>query len=97
MSQIPFQITIGVDIAKKKFDVASLIDSKYKHKIFINDESGYIAFVAWFLPLCGEVNPLICMEATGRIASHSLIFSLIRVMPSAWSIPPRFTRLPKVS
>ena len=60
-----FQITIGVDIAKKKFDVASLIAGKYKHKTFTNDELGFIAFIAWFLPLCGGVNPLICMEATG--------------------------------
>jgi transposase len=60
-----FKITIGVDIAKKKFDVASLIVDKYKHKTFTNDEPGFIAFVAWFLPLCGDVNPLICMEATG--------------------------------
>lgn len=65
MSQIPFQITIGVDIAKKKFDVASLINNKYKHKVFDNNESGFIAFVAWFLPLCGDIKPLICMEATG--------------------------------
>lgn len=60
-----FQITIGVDIAKKKFDVASLINGKYKHKIFTNDELGYIAFVTWFFLLCGDVKPLICMEATG--------------------------------
>ena len=59
------KITIGVDIAKKKFDVASLISGKYKHKTFTNDESGFMAFVAWFLPLCGDVKPLICMEATG--------------------------------
>ncbi|MSP28484.1 MAG: hypothetical protein EXR80_08785 [Methylococcales bacterium] len=65
MSQAPFQITIGVDIAKKKFDVASLIASKYKHKVFDNNEAGYIAFIAWFLSLCGDLNPLICMEATG--------------------------------
>ncbi len=65
MSQIPFQITIGVDIAKKKFDVAGLIDGKYKHKAFTNDKLGFIAFVAWFLPLCGDAKPLICMEATG--------------------------------
>lgn len=59
------KITIGVDIAKKKFDVASLIAGKYKHKTFTNDELGYIAFVAWLLLLCGDVKPLICMEATG--------------------------------
>ena len=60
-----FQITIGVDIAKKKFDVASLINGKYKHKVFDNNEAGYLAFIAWFLSLCGDLNPLICMEATG--------------------------------
>lgn len=65
MNATKFSITIGVDIAKKKFDVASLINDKYKHKTFDNNESGFIAFVAWFLPLCGDIKPLICMEATG--------------------------------
>lgn len=64
-----FNITIGVDIAKKKFDSACLIEGKYKHKTFTNDEPGFIAFIAWFLSLCGDVKPLICMEATG---SYSL-------------------------
>jgi len=36
-----FQITIGVDIAKKKFDVASLINGKYKHKVFDNLDSSH--------------------------------------------------------
>lgn len=65
MNSTKFSITIGVDIAKKKFDVASLINDKYKHKTFDNNELGYIAFIAWFLPLCGDIKPLICMEATG--------------------------------
>jgi transposase len=65
MSQLPFQITIGVDIAKKKFDVASLINNKYKHKTFANDTPGYTAFVAWIYTQCGDNKPLICMEATG--------------------------------
>jgi transposase len=65
MNSIKFSITIGVDIAKKKFDVASLINDKYKHKTFDNNEPGYIAFIAWFLPLCSDIKPLICMEATG--------------------------------
>lgn len=60
-----FLITIGVDIAKFKFDVACLVAGKYKHKTFTNDEPGHVAFTAWFLALCGDVNPLICMEATG--------------------------------
>jgi transposase len=65
MNSTTFSITIGVDIAKKKFDVASLISEKYKHKTFDNNESGFIAFITWFLLLCGDIKPLICMEATG--------------------------------
>jgi transposase len=65
INPITFSITIGVDIAKKKFDVACLIEGKYKHKAFANDESGYVAFVTWLLALCGDVKLLICMEATG--------------------------------
>ena len=34
-----FQSTIGVDIAKMNVDVALLIESKYKHKVFTNDET----------------------------------------------------------
>jgi transposase len=74
MNKSIFQITLGVDIAKKKFDVACLIEDKYKHKHFTNDVSGYTDFVIWFMALCGDVNPLICMEATGAIVCRLLIF-----------------------
>jgi transposase len=60
-----FQVTIGVDIAKKKFDVAGFCDNKYKHKTFANDEKGFDEFVSWFNPLYGDTNLLICMESTG--------------------------------
>lgn len=60
-----FDIIIGADIAKKKFDVACLLDGKFKHKVFTNDAAGFASFVAWFLSLCGDISPLICMEATG--------------------------------
>jgi transposase len=64
-----FNIVIGADIAKKKFDVACLLEGKFKHKVFSNDAAGFASFVAWFLSLCGDARPLICMEATG---SYSL-------------------------
>ena len=32
---------LGVDIAKRKFDVALLINGKLKHKVFTNDEEGF--------------------------------------------------------
>lgn len=60
-----FQITVGVDIAKKKFDIALLIENKYKHKHFSNDEAGFEAFIAWLLTFNLLTQPLICMEATG--------------------------------
>jgi len=60
-----FQITVGVDIAKKKFDVALLMESKYKHKLFTNDEAGFEAFIVWLLTFNLLSRPLICMEATG--------------------------------
>ena len=60
-----FQTTIGVDIAKKKFDVALLIESKYKHKVFTNDATGFEAFIVWLLTFNLFAQPLICMEATG--------------------------------
>jgi len=60
-----FQITVGVDIAKKKFDVALLIENKYKHKHFTNDNAGFGAFIAWLLTFNLSIRPLVCMEATG--------------------------------
>lgn len=65
MSESSFQITIGVDIAKSKFDVACLIATKYKHKSFLNTKDGHQSFYDWFTSLCQEIKPLICMESTG--------------------------------
>lgn len=64
-----YSITLGVDIAKKTFDVALLIDTKYKHKHFPNDKVGFEAFIQWLLTFNLLTQPLICMEATG---SYSL-------------------------
>jgi transposase len=60
-----YSITLGVDIAKKKFDVALLIENRYKHKHFTNDIDGFGAFIAWLSTFDLSVQPLICMEATG--------------------------------
>ena len=40
-------IPVGVDIAKKKFDVARLEDGKYRHKVFENAPLGFEAFLTW--------------------------------------------------
>lgn len=56
--------TLGIDISKKKMDVALLREGKLKHKSFSNDASGHEALLAWL----GEQEALdvqVCMEATG--------------------------------
>lgn len=88
MNQSSFQITLGVDIAKIKFDVASLIEGKYKHKHFTNDQTGYTDFVIWVMAICGDIKPLICMEATGAYSVpladflHNQGFAVSVVNPS---------------
>lgn len=58
------QVTVGVDIAKHKFDVARLENGKYKHKKFDNTEAGFADLLDW-LASFGDVKPALCMEATG--------------------------------
>ncbi len=55
--------SIGIDIAKNKFDVAALLPSgKYKFKSFGNNPRGFEQFLTWLQPLA---DTHICMEATG--------------------------------
>ena len=76
-----FQITVGVDIAKKKFDVALLMESKYKHKLFTNDEAGFEAFIVWLLTFNLLSRPLICMEATGAYSQSLADFLVAKGYP----------------
>ena len=76
-----FQITVGVDIAKKKFDVALLMESKYKHKLFTNDEAGFEAFIVWLLTFNLLSRPLICMEATGAYSQPLADFLVAKGYP----------------
>lgn len=39
------KITLGIDIAKKKFDVALLLKDKYHTKEFANNKDGTIVFM----------------------------------------------------
>nr|WP_254229801.1 hypothetical protein [Wolbachia pipientis] len=40
-------VILGVDIAKKKFDVCLLIGSKERHKVFHNNQEGFAKLVSW--------------------------------------------------
>jgi transposase len=55
---------LGIDIAKKKFDVALYVAGKYKHKTVPNSASGFEELSAW-LHRNGIEKVHACMEATG--------------------------------
>jgi len=54
---------LGVDIAKRKFDVALLINGKLKHKVFTNNEEGFELLMAW-LHKQNVDHTHVCLEAS---------------------------------
>lgn len=57
-------IFLGVDISKKKFDVALLQEGKFKTKVFMNTTEGYSNLLDWLAKKnIDQVH--VCMEATG--------------------------------
>ena len=57
-------VTLGVDVAKNKFDVALLRNGKYKSKAFENNRSGFEALALWLKKL-DVIAFHACLEATG--------------------------------
>lgn len=56
---------LGIDIAKNKFDVALLIEEKFKTKSFNNSIKGFTALLEWINKHCDCKKLHSCMEATG--------------------------------
>jgi len=54
---------LGVDIAKKKFDAALLINGKLKHKVFANNQEGFEELELW-LKKQGANHVHVCLEAS---------------------------------
>ena len=54
---------VGIDISKKTFDAAVLVNNKYQSKKFDNDSKGFQAFLKWIKSFQQEA--AFCMEATG--------------------------------
>jgi transposase len=78
-------LTLGIDIAKAKFDCAlRMTNGKYKHKVFSNDNNGFDALSQWLDGL-GAHQAHACMEATGLywealaeyLANHAMTVSVI--------------------
>ena len=54
---------LGVDIAKRKFDVALLVNDKLKHKVFTNNREGFVELLTW-LKKQGVDHAHVCLEAS---------------------------------
>lgn len=58
------RITIGVDIAKSKFDAAILREGRYRDRRFDNTPSGFQEFLGWLKRQDADRGQ-VCLEATG--------------------------------
>jgi len=58
------EAVVGVDIAKKKFDIALFMEGKFKHKTCLNTRQGFEELSQW-LKRQGVERVHVCMEATG--------------------------------
>lgn len=68
------KITLGIDIAKKKFDVAILFENdKVKTKQFENKQSGFVELLAW-LKRHNALETHACLEATGSYSEALAIY-----------------------
>lgn len=76
--------SVGVDIAKHKFDVALLHEGKYKTKQFPNTPEGFLAFRAWLPP-----TPWVCLEATGNYSEALSLFLVEQQIPVSVVNPAR--------
>jgi transposase len=57
---------VGIDVAKRKFDIALLINNKIKNKVFDNTPVGHKAFASWLIERDALPEQThLCMEATG--------------------------------
>lgn len=60
--------TLGIDIAKLKFDVALIVNDKFKNKVFTNDPAGFTTLSDWLIK--HQVETLhACMEATNSYSN----------------------------
>jgi transposase len=60
-------LSLGIDIAKKKFDAALLINGKFRDQQFNNNEEGFAKLTKW-LNKHSATQVRVCLEATGIYA-----------------------------
>ena len=80
---------VGIDVSKKKLDVALLINGKVKAKVVENSSQGHQTLIDWFGKSKVPLSALhVCMEATGvysepvALALHQAGFMVSVVNPA---------------
>ncbi len=91
--------SLGIDIARTKFDVALLIGERARHNTFSNTEAGFEQFLVWLAR--HRLNPdapmHACMEATGNwgldlaafLHSRQIQVSIVNLGRTFWFDPAR--------
>ena len=75
---------VGIDVSKRKLDIALLANSKIKSKVFDNTVTGHSELVQWLLERGAEQQRThICMEATGPYSEAVAIALVSRAGTSA--------------
>jgi len=65
---------VGIDIAKKKFDVALLLGEKTKSGAFHNTPAGFATFARWLTTRHGVERIHACIEATGTYGEELALY-----------------------
>jgi transposase len=69
---------VGIDVSKRKLDIALLIDGKRKSKVVDNTASGHAALSRWLIERDAEQEHThICLEATGPY-SEAVAMNLVQ-------------------
>lgn len=71
------RVVVGIDVSKRKLDVALLANNKIKNKSVENSSKGYAELVGWLGKQSVELSTLhVCMESTG-IYSEPVALGLV--------------------
>jgi len=74
---------VGIDVSKRKLDIALIANGKNKSKVFDNTPSGHGDLAQWLLDRgAGQEGTHICMEATGPY-SEAVAIALVE---SGWQV-----------
>lgn len=65
---------VGIDVSKRKLDIAVLLNSKVKSKVVANDPSGFAELDKWLRGRnISDTNAHLCLEATGPYSEQAAL------------------------